>query len=62
MWRTAGQVAQHAAGWDALSQYKMDQAVDTWIDRHDPGALRRTRSGARSRDVTIGANKLPVAQ
>lgn len=50
-------VAQHAAGWDALSQYKMDQAVDTWIDRHDPGALRRTRSGARSRDVTIGATQ-----
>ena len=48
-------LAQHAARWDALSQYKLEQAIDAWIDKHDPGALRRTRASARSRDVTIGA-------
>ncbi len=48
-------LAERAAGWDALSQYKLEQAVDTWIDRYDPGALRRTRASARSRDVTIGS-------
>ena len=30
-------LAERAAGWDALSQYKLEQAVDTWIDRYDPG-------------------------
>lgn len=48
-------VAERAGTWNALSQYKLEQAIDTWIDRHDPGALRRTQSCARSRDVTIGA-------
>lgn len=48
-------VADHAVRWDALSQYKLDQAIDVWVDRHDPGALRRTRAGTQSRDVTIGA-------
>lgn len=47
-------IADRAGGWDALSQFKLEQAIDTWIDRHDPGALRRTAASARSRDVTIG--------
>lgn len=47
-------IAQHADGWDALSQYKLEQAIDVWVDRHDPGALRRTQASAQSRDVTIG--------
>lgn len=47
-------LAERACGWDALSQSKLDQAIDTWIDRHDPGALRRSRASARSRDVTVG--------
>lgn len=49
------ELVQRAAGWDALSQYKLEQAIDNWIDKHDPGALRRTLARARSRDVTIGA-------
>ena len=47
-------VADRAGGWDALSQFKLEQAVDSWVDRHDPGAVRRTAASARSRDVTIG--------
>lgn len=48
-------LAERAGGWDALSQYKLEQAIDFWIDKHDPGALRRTRASARSRDISIGA-------
>ena len=48
-------LAARAPRWNALSQYKLEQAIDTWIDKYDPGALRRTRVNARSRDVAIGA-------
>ncbi len=48
-------LADRAAPWNSLSQYKLEQAIDTWIDKHDPGALRRTRANARGRDVSIGA-------
>lgn len=48
-------IAESAGRWDALSQYKLDQAIDVWVDRHDPGALRRTKVSAQNRDVTIGA-------
>jgi hypothetical protein len=48
-------LADRAARWNALSQYKLEQAIDTWIDKYDPGALRRTRVNARNRDVTVGA-------
>lgn len=44
----------HAGRWESLSQYKLEQAIDVWIDRIDPGALRRTRYSARGRDVSIG--------
>ena len=47
-------IAHRAAAWDTLSQFKLEQAIDTWIDRHDPGALRRTQVNSRSREVTIG--------
>lgn len=40
--------------WGPLSDFKLEQAIDKWIDRFDPGALRQTRSSARSRDVQIG--------
>ena len=43
-----------AAGWGPLSRYKLDQVIDVVIDRHDPGALRRNRAGARGRGVEIG--------
>jgi len=47
-------IAENSGRRDALSQYKLDQAVDFWVDRHDPGALRRTRASAQNRDVSIG--------
>ena len=66
-WRTAlveddkalalidAELAEHARNWDGLSKYKLEQAIDVWIDRHDPGALRRTQISARNRDVVIGS-------
>lgn len=48
-------LADRAGWWDVLSQYKLEQAIDSLIDKHDPGALRRTRASARSRDITIGS-------
>ena len=50
-----GAVAEAALKWGALSDYKLDQAIDLWVDRYDPGALRRTRANARSRDVALGS-------
>lgn len=47
-------LADAAAGWDRLSQYKMNQAIDAVVDRHDPGAVYQTRANARSRDVSVG--------
>lgn len=41
-------------GWGPLSDYKLDQAVDSWVDKYDPGALRRTRINARGRELVIG--------
>lgn len=49
-------LAEHAGTWNALSQYKIEQAVDTLVDRHDPGAVRRTQTSARRREITIGAS------
>lgn len=48
-------VADHARAWGPLSDRKLEQAVDMWVDRFDPGALRRIRSYARDRNVEIGS-------
>ncbi|MCB9442410.1 MAG: DUF222 domain-containing protein [Mycolicibacterium sp.] len=47
-------IAAHSRAWGPLSDHKLQQAIDTWIDQIDPGALRRTRAAARSREVQIG--------
>lgn len=47
-------LAEKAGGYEGLSQYKLEKAVDVWVDRHDPGALRRARTSVRNRDVTVG--------
>jgi Domain of unknown function (DUF222) len=43
----AGAVAQ----WGALSQAKVEQAIDDWVQRHDPLAVRRMELHARGRHV-----------
>jgi hypothetical protein len=47
-------LAEHAAKWGELSDYKLTQAIDLWVDRYDPDALRRVRNQARSRDLHVG--------
>lgn len=47
-------LADQARTWGVLSDYKLDQAVDSLVDRLDPGGLRRTRARSRSRDVQFG--------
>ena len=47
-------LAEQAVHWGPLSQYKLEQAVDAAVQRHDPAAVRRTRYTTRGRDFTIG--------
>ncbi len=46
--------AERAAGWEALSEDKLRQAVEVWVHRYDPDAVRRTHTRARARDFTVG--------
>jgi Domain of unknown function (DUF222) len=47
-------LAERATTWGRLSDYKLAQAIDLWVDLYDPGALRRTRGRARTRDLEVG--------
>ena len=47
-------LADRATAWGPLSEDKLRQAVEVWISRYDPDAVRRTRVIARGRDLTIG--------
>ncbi|RDH77433.1 HNH endonuclease [Mycolicibacterium moriokaense] len=45
------ELAAAATGWGALSATKIEQAIDYWVDRYDPYALRRMERAARGRHV-----------
>ncbi len=47
-------MAGDALGWGPLSAEKLQQAIDVWVERYDPGALRRARAGVRTRDFVVG--------
>lgn len=47
-------IADRAAKWGALSVAKLEAAIDSLVDDHDPNARRRMREAARSRDVQFG--------
>ena len=47
-------LATSARTWGQLSEQKLDQKIDAWIERFDPAAVRRTESSTRSRDFSIG--------
>ncbi|MCV6979979.1 DUF222 domain-containing protein [Mycolicibacterium pulveris] len=47
-------IAQHARGWGALSQQRLDLAIDAIVETHDPDARRRFHEAARNCDVQIG--------
>ncbi len=48
-------VADASVAWGAMSAKKMEMAIDYWVDRCDPDALRRCQSRARSRSFEIGS-------
>ena len=48
-------IADHARTWGPLSDRRLEQAIDMWVDRFDPGALRRIRSQARGRNIEVGS-------
>lgn len=48
-------IAAEVAGWGALSVAKTEAAIDAWVDRIDPGALRRTENRSRGRHLDIVA-------
>ena len=47
-------LAERAAEWGPLSDYKLEKAIDVWVDQLDPGAIRRTRNSTRGRYFTVG--------
>ena len=47
-------LAKQAAKFGRLSDYKLEQSIDFWIDQYDPGALRHIRRRARSRGINVG--------
>jgi Domain of unknown function (DUF222) len=47
-------LAEDITSWGPLSLKRTEEAIDFWIDRHDPAAIRRTRAAGRGRDIVIG--------
>lgn len=47
-------LADNATDWGALSEEKLRQAVEVWVARYDPDALRRTQTAVRRRDLVVG--------
>ena len=47
------ELAAAIGGWGSLSVAKVDTAIDYWVDRYDPHALRRAESGAQGRHVEV---------
>jgi len=52
-------IAEAALGWGPLSEVQLVRAIDAVIERHDPGALRRSTEVIRTRDFRIGAHEDP---
>jgi hypothetical protein len=49
-------LAAEVAGWGGLSVAKAEAAIDWWVDRFDPGALRRTELSSRGRHLDVLPN------
>ncbi|WKG06112.1 DUF222 domain-containing protein [Mycolicibacterium sp. HK-90] len=52
-------LAGSATSFGALSVEKAEQAIDVWVEKFDPAAVRRVRHGARGRDINFGATDDP---
>ena len=49
------ELAEQICEWGPLSRAKTETAIDALVERHDPGALRRSRESRTSRDVEFGS-------
>ena len=47
-------LAEAGTKWGPLSEERLDKAIDAWIFRFDPAAVRRSESSTRTRDFVIG--------
>ncbi|OBF41957.1 hypothetical protein A5719_11365 [Mycolicibacterium peregrinum] len=47
-------LAGAATTYGALTATKTEQAIDVWVEKFDPAAVRRTRTAARERDIHFG--------
>ncbi|MEX3742773.1 DUF222 domain-containing protein, partial [Mycolicibacterium porcinum] len=47
-------LAGAATTYGALSSTKAQQAIDVWVEKFDPAAVRKTRTAARDRDIHFG--------
>ncbi|WP_115278382.1 DUF222 domain-containing protein [Mycolicibacterium tokaiense] len=55
-------IAEAATTWGALSVKKLDNAIDVWVNRFDPAAVRRVRVRVRDRGVEILETKDGVTE
>ncbi|MGQ9408739.1 DUF222 domain-containing protein [Mycolicibacterium gilvum] len=46
-------IAQRAHTWGPLTQKKLAAAIDVWVHRYDPDAVRRTRNAMRGRYFAV---------
>jgi hypothetical protein len=51
------ELAAQVVGWGSMSIAKVETAIDYWVDRYDPYALRRVESSSRGRHVDVVAGQ-----
>src|SRR4051794_33114472 len=51
--RIDAELAAAAVGWGSMSVAKIEGAIDYWVDRYDPDAVRRIEHSARGRHVDV---------
>ncbi|MCV7176790.1 DUF222 domain-containing protein [Mycolicibacterium sphagni] len=47
-------IAEHVVSWGPMSNLALQRAIDFWVDRYDPAAVRRSQAQARDREIGIG--------
>lgn len=54
--RLDSNLAERAVAWGPLTKYSLEKALDVWVDRFDPDAVKRTRSSSRGCFFGVGSN------
>jgi hypothetical protein len=55
-------ITAKATRWGKLSKKKLDACIDLIVNKHDPGALKRTRKTVRDRKIWFGESKDGVTE